>query len=213
MKDRRTVDQIFGFVLSVSQENFALSSIFNLLRELEQTDFSQHKAMLGIVVHPQFLVLLISLIDAVPTEDDFLHKALFNLLETLASLSHRNLALLGSVPIFKPVFRQFMKEETPMKPLLLKLLKKLLTAGAPLDDVGQVFKRAVREDEVSLDSDILEIIRAGLKGKWPEHYSMEGVAAFELKEDSARGLPLTGFTFMVRIALATECLALLLPCS
>ena len=124
VRDRRTVDQVFGFILSVSQENFALSSIYHLLRELQQIDFSQHKAMLGKTVHPHFLVLLVQLIDSVPSEDDFLERATYNLLETLASLCHRNQALLGSVPIFKPVFRKFLEAEQVTKATLLKLLKR-----------------------------------------------------------------------------------------
>ena len=68
-----------------------------------------------------------------------------------------------------------------------------------------MFQRVIRSDgdgrgemEESLDGDVLEVLRAGMKTKWPEHFSMEGPAGICIQLDSSRGLPTTGFTFMVR---------------
>lgn len=52
--------------------------------------------------------------------------------------------------------------------------------------------------DYALDSDVLELLRAGMKTRWPEHFSMEGRAAVKFVEEGVRGLPGGGFTFMVR---------------
>ncbi|KAI5118373.1 hypothetical protein M0805_008701 [Coniferiporia weirii] len=195
-KDSRTVDQVYGFVLSVAQDNFALSSIFTMLREQARSDFSGYRSMLGTIKHPSVYILLITLLSNIPADDDFLFGAVFALTETLISTNHRNKVLLSSTSIFKPIFQHFLRSETPTRLILQKLLKKLLDIGAQIPDVRYLLQRAVRDDG-TLDTDILEVIRSGMKAKWPMHFSLEGSAAFELKEENVRGLPTTGFTFMV----------------
>lgn len=55
------------------------------------------------------------------------------------------------------------------------------------------------EYEQTLDPDILELLRSSIKTRWPDHFSMEGSrAAVKFVEEGVRGLPVAGFTFMVR---------------
>ena len=79
----------------------------------------------------------------------------------------------------------------------LKLCKKLVGCNIPIANARVLFKDAIKDDGVSLDTEVLDIIRVGMKAKWPQHYTLENSAAFEHKEENTRGLPLTGFTFMV----------------
>lgn len=151
-------------------------------------------------MHPQFLAVLISLICESPDQGEFLQEAAYNLAETLASISHRNQVLLGSTTILKVVLEKFLAKNIQSNSASQKLLKKLLIVGASDDNVRQLFKHSVCEDGESLDTEMLDIIRAGMKGKWPGHFSMENDAAFIFKDENARGLPLTGFTFMVCVS-------------
>lgn len=58
--------------------------------------------------------------------------------------------------------------------------------------------------EYALDSEVLEVLRTGMKMRWPEHFSMEGRAAVKFVEEGVRGLPSNGFTFMVHSFVPTS---------
>lgn len=58
--------------------------------------------------------------------------------------------------------------------------------------------------EYALDSEVLEVLRTGMKTRWPEHFSMEGRAAVKFVEEGVRGLPSNGFTFMVHFLVSTS---------
>ncbi|KAI0079797.1 beach-domain-containing protein [Panus rudis PR-1116 ss-1] len=100
----------------------------------------------------------------------------------------------------------------PERSLLLRLLKKLLELGCSSEEARTMFKRALRpkpkdavetsessssQDEYVLDADVLEVLRAGTKARWPQHFSLEGRSGVKLVVPSlARGFPRSGFTFM-----------------
>ena len=62
--------------------------------------------------------------------------------------------------------------------------------------VGSIVEVDGKMDEV-LDGEILEVVRFGMKSRWVEHFSMEMPAAIVVRDDKFKGLPATGFTFMV----------------
>ena len=193
------MDQTFGFILSVALNNFALSSLFKTLREADSTDFTEYKALLGTIVQPKLYALLIALL---PPDDTFLPIAVFGLTEVLLGLNHRNKVLLGSINLFEPLFHRFSELNTKDKPrsVLHKLLKRISENGIPVSDVRGLFRGAVRDGK-DLNAEVLDVIRSGMKSRWTSHFSLEGSAAFLVKNENAKGLPATGFTFMVRRSL------------
>ena len=210
LKDKRILDHILGLILSTSQEDFSLSNVFATLRSSGdpnlKPDFASYKTMLGTIKHVDFLNLLVVSLPFIPQSDTFPERAILTLLETLVSSNHRNKVLMSSTSLFKTLFDRLINSDssdTLVRSLLQKTLRKLLEIGVEITDVRALFREAVKEDK-SLDTDILEIIRSGMKAKWPMHYSMERKAGISLLEQNARGLPPTGLTFMVSQSLRRD---------
>jgi hypothetical protein len=80
--------------------------------------------------------------------------------------------------------------------VLQKLLKRLLEMGATTSEARTIFQKAIKEDEM-LDTEVVELIRAGMKSRWLEHFSIESPASLVVSEEGIKGLPITGLTFMV----------------
>lgn len=145
-------------------------------------------------------------------EDGPTRYALFKVFELLFHVNHRNHAILCSFGLIKSVFGRFY--ETRMdagvlekeRHVLLKLLRRLLEMGATTTEARGIFQKAFvlkevdeKSDEV-LDGEILEVVRFGMKSRWVEHFSMETSAAIIVRDDKFKGLPATGFTFMVSLS-------------
>lgn len=203
LKDSRTIDHTLGLILSASQENFSLVDIFCTLRSRDdpntKPDFSSYKSLLGTIKHVEFLTLLISILPSTPGDDPFPLKAVFALLELLISYNHRNKVLLSSTSLFRNIFDYFMNtdnSDTVVRPLLHRILRKLLEIGVDIADVRTLFRSVIRKDR-TLDTHVLEIVRSGIKAKWPMHLSMGEKAYMSFMEENVRGLPSTGLTFMI----------------
>jgi hypothetical protein len=127
----------------------------------------------------------------------------FKLFELLSHVSHRNQAVLSSLGIVKSTFDRLCDARSDPavsekeRHTLQKLLRRLLEMGATTSEARVIFQRAIKQDE-TLDTEVLDIIRFGMKSRWLEHFSMESHAALVLSEDNMKGLPVAGFTFMVR---------------
>ena len=185
------IDILFGFLLSAAHSDFALSNIFMSLRSQDELEFSDFKSMLGKVKNAQFYTLSFSLLSKLPSGDKVFPKALIAIAETCVSMNHRNKALLSSSCLFKITFDRYIEGCLPST----KLLKKLLDVGADTEQIRHLFQHAIKKDN-TLDGDILEIIRSGMRTKWPKHFSLEGAASLRFEDQGARGLPSTGLTFM-----------------
>lgn len=188
---------MFGFLLSVAQDNFALSDFFVMLRKQTNADFSHYVSMLGMIKNPSAYSLLVTLLSNIASEDTFLPKIVYSLTETLVSANHRNKALLSDANLFRLLFEHRFDSIAPTG----KLLKKLLDIGADVPDVRHLFQQAIRSDG-TLDTDVLDVIRSGMRVKWPTHFSMEGGASLQFRDENVRGLPSTGITFMVSLVTA-----------
>ncbi len=196
--DHQTVDQTFGFVLSVSLNNFALSSIFVRLRSTNCADLAEYKPLFGTIQNASALKLLLELLDNVPAGDTILARSCYMAAEHLAGTNHRNKVLIGSMPILPLLFKRFssMNSDDVIRPLLAKLLKRLVEIGLSVSSARLLFESAVH-DRKTLNMDTLEIIRSGMKSRWPQHFSIEGPALLSFAEHATRSLPSVGFTFMV----------------
>ena len=192
LKDQRTVDRVFGFLLSAACRNFNLCNAFVDLRSQENPDVSRYVGMIGTLKNAALFSLLITLLPNVPPGDEFLSRMVYTMTELLLATSHRNKAVLSYARIFRPLLDRFLHSGEPS----VKLLRKLVEVGAENQDIRHLFYHVVQKDG-GLHSDILEVIRSGMKAKWPPHFSLEGNAAVQFKDATFKGLPSAGFTFMV----------------
>lgn len=134
--------------------------------------------------------------------------AMFKMYEMLSYASHRNHAVLCGLFLVCPVFKRFYEGDgagaEKEKHLLQKLLKRLLEMGAETAEVRKMFERALLLEEggveENLDMEILDLLKAGMKSRWMEHFSLEGGSLLAFREEAMKGLPTAGFTFMVRLS-------------
>ena len=220
VSERKTVLETMGFLLSLSLCDFSLSNFFSGLRDVpyDTIDAKIGEFHLGTIKYPEALMILWNL--ALPrltqassnlAEYCSARYALFRLFELLFHVNHRNHAILCSLGLIKSVFARFYKTRMDAgvlekeRHILQKLLRRLLEMGATTTDARGIFQKAVvlkeldgKSDEV-LDGEILDVVRFGIKSRWVEHLSMEAPAAIVVRDDKFRGLPATGFTFMVSL--------------
>lgn len=134
-----------------------------------------------------------------------LRYTILKLLEQLTHHSHRNHAVLASLEFVGPLFDLYQRsraEKTPFhkhqRQVIVRLLKKLLELGTDTSVAKDMFQRAINGDE-TLNGDVLELLRAGMKTRWPEHMSLEGPAAISLPASSSKIFPSTGFSVLLWI--------------
>ena len=218
MSERKTILETMGFLLSLSLCDFSLSNFFSSLRDVphDTIDAKVGEFHLGTIKYPEALMILWNLAlprltaaSSNPDEYDSPRYALFKLFEQLFHVNHRNHAILCGLGLIKSVFARFY--ETKMdagvlekeRHVLQKLLRRLLEMGATTTEARGIFQKAVMLKEVDgkssevLDGEILEVVRFGIKSRWVEHFSMEAPAAIVVRDDKFKGLPATGFTFLV----------------
>ncbi|KIJ42154.1 hypothetical protein M422DRAFT_209006 [Sphaerobolus stellatus SS14] len=208
--DPRTLDQIFGYLLSMAVDDFSFSGAFATLRNAasKETGLAQLEHRLTKVFAPQAILAMSKLLPNIPSTDDTLPYFVYKIIEKLALFNHRNQAALNSLCFGRILFERLYIPEgkqhamTPdIEAIMHRLSRKMLGVGASTTDVRVIFKRAAREDD-TLDDKVIELLRASMRVKWPEHFSFERDASIELKEENTKGpLAPNGFTFMCWISL------------
>ena len=217
VSDIKTVEQTLGFLASLAIHNFSFSGVFLQCEGKDYADIDSElqnaEPMFKIIRHPGALRVLHSSISFPPQpKAPLLRYSVYKFLERLAQHSHRNHAVVASINLVGSLFEAFYNSERQLtgedgndedtrmpqqeRQVIVKLLKRLLELGATTEEARTMFRRAVREDE-SLDVEVLEVLRAGLKNRWPQHLSLDGPAALTMHENPSKGLPPGGFTFMV----------------
>lgn len=207
ISDNRTVDYTLGLLLSFAIHNFRASDIFSSVRDAQEDELEDvvgaFESRLGTIRHPGAMLILWNAIPQLTAGNASMRYVVFKLLDLLSHFSHRNQAILSGLGMVKSTFERLCdaRRDTAVsekeRHTLQKLLRRLLEMGATTSEARVIFQRAVRADE-TLDTEILDIIRFGMKSRWLEHFSMESPAALLLTEDNVKGLPAGGFTFMVR---------------
>ena len=203
-------DEILGFLFSLSMHVFSLSSIFMSLRDAHYDELDnriqQAETRLGLIAQPGALTLLLNLLPDIAA-DPSLHYVVYKLLERLTALSHRNKIVLSNLGLLDMLFRNYTSYKSDgdvssqERRVMQKLLRRVLDLGANPSEVRSIFHAAVSEDG-NLNPQILEILRAGMKARWPDHFSLERRAAIKFVENNIRGLPGAGFTLLVPISLS-----------
>ncbi|KAG7089658.1 hypothetical protein E1B28_011318 [Marasmius oreades] len=156
---------------------------------------------LGTILHPSAIFLLQKLISSRNQDEQELETAFIKLLDLLTSRNHRNRAVLSNGEIIRPLLNHFLQWENQSdrareRVVVQKLLRRLLDMGSSSLEARQLFRRAIKEDG-TLDMEVLELIRAAMKSRWLEHFSFHSRVALVHSQDDIKGVPVTGFTFMV----------------
>ncbi|KAJ7151346.1 beach-domain-containing protein [Mycena crocata] len=202
--DPNTVDYTMGLLLSFAFRNFSLSGAFKSIRnasipEVEST-LREVVSRLGGIKRPGAMRLLCKLTPQLigEPEDSSMRYGVVKLFELLSNTTHRNHVVFSSFDLAGPILSRFRAPQTPEveRNVLQKLLRRLLDMGATPAVARLLFQTVVKEDE-TLDAELLEVIRYGMKSRWLEHFSMESPASMTLTEEGVKGLPILGFTFMI----------------
>ncbi|KAJ6565477.1 beach-domain-containing protein [Mycena vulgaris] len=200
--DPRTVDYTMGLLLSFSFRNFSLAGAFKSIRNAPIADVDatlrEVVSRLGGIKRPGAMAILCRLSPHLIGEDSSMRYGVLKLFELLSNTTHRNHVVFSSFDLAAPILSRFAAPGTPEieRNVLQKLLRRLLDMGATPQVARMLFQTVVKEDE-TLDAELLELIRYGMKSRWLEHFSMESPASLTLTEEGVKGLPITGFTFMI----------------
>lgn len=209
VSDEKTVEQTLGFLVSLGLHNFSLSGIFlcpeDATYESVDVQMQDSVPMLKFIRHPGAFYVLFSSMQHFPvTKATRLRYSVLRLLDKLTTHSHRNHAVLTILDLVGPLFDLYYysagsepEVELPKqeRQAVLRLLKRLLELGTDTAVARRMFQKAINVDE-TLNGEVLELLRAGMKTRWPQHMSMEGASAINVSTKS-RGLPSGGFTFML----------------
>ena len=202
--DTQVKDQILGFLFSLALHDFSISSLFMSLRSAEHSDLDARikdiEVRLDLIAQPGAIRILLDLLPK-RSEDSMLHYVVYRLLERLSALKHRNKVILSGLGILGRLFQSFTCHkgslDTSREPRIIqKLLRRILDLGATTVDTRIMFQSAVTPAGI-LDGDTLEMIRGGIRSRWPDHFSLEKRASLKFCEENTKGLPSSGFTFMV----------------
>ncbi|KAI0826715.1 beach-domain-containing protein [Trametes gibbosa] len=203
VSDARTIKQTVSFLTCLALHNFAWSRFFLHITGADYTaadskfmEFSPH---LGLIHVPEALRVLYDAVTQCPQGNALLRYMGIKLLERLALHKHRNQCVLSSLGFERTLFERLCAPAVlprAERQVVQKLLRRLLDHSIRTEDARVMFQRAIRKDD-TLDPDVLEVLRAGMKVKWPEHFSFESPAAVRMNKTGTRALPATGFTFMM----------------
>jgi hypothetical protein len=204
--DAQFKDPLLGFLFSLALHDFSISSLFMSLRNTEHSDLDSRikdiELRLGLIAQPGAIGILLDLLPK-RSEDSMLHYVVYRLLEWLSALKHRNKVILSGLGILGRLFQTFTSHDgshgtSKEQRVIQKLLRRILDLGATTVDTRIMFQSAITPDG-TLDTDVLEMIRGGIRSRWPDHFSFEKRASLNFCEENTKGLPTSGFTFMVRL--------------
>ena len=207
LKDITTAPQTLGFLLSLALHNFSISSIFSTLQSADISQIDTNMADIGphlnTICQPGAIKALWDALAHLPAGCSTLRYAVFKIFERLLYLNHRNQIVFSSLDIVKSIFDAFIAarknpaSDEKERHVLQRILRRTLDLGATTGFSRLILQKTIKDDN-GLDADVLDVVRAGMKARWPEHFSLESPAAIVMAQENTRGLPVTGFTFMVR---------------
>lgn len=182
-----------GLLLSFAFRNFSLSGAFRSIRgaSIAEVDATLREvvARLGGIKRAGAMAVLCRLAPHLIGDDSSMRYGVFKLFELLAGTTHRNHVVFSSLGLAAPILARFCAPGTPEleRNVLQKLLRRLLDMGATPPVARMLFQTVVRPDD-TLDAELLEVIRYGMKSRWLEHFSMESPASMTLTEEGVKGL-------------------------
>ena len=180
-------------------------------RDLSELDvhFLEFVPSLGTIHLPRVFKIVWEVVLGYLATNAHLRLILFKILEHLTQSSHRNLAVLSMLGILTPMFSSFISSTTvdqlgshaAERRLQCKIIKRLFEMGASNQDAQRLFQCAVKEDR-SLDTEMIDLIRTGLRSKWPPHISFQDMSVVTMPLGGLTTLPAPGLTFMASVRLS-----------
>ncbi|KAF8552794.1 hypothetical protein OG21DRAFT_1377755, partial [Imleria badia] len=177
-----TFDKTLGCLLSLSVHDFAVTDLFVTLQasyhDLHELDnhFLEFAPSLGTIHLPGVFKIVWEFVLGSLATNGSLRLIVYKVLDHLTRSSHRNLAVLSMLGILTPMFSSFISSSTvdqlgpdaAERRLQCKIIKRLFEMGASTRDAQRLLQCAVKEDK-SLDAEMIDLIRTGLRSKWPPH--------------------------------------------
>ena len=205
-----TFEKSLGCLLSLSVHEFTVIDLFATLQaschDLHELDihFLEFASSLGTIHLPHVFKIVWELVLGSLATNGSLRLIVYKVLEHLTQSSHRNLAVLSMLGILTPIFSSFISSSTvdqqgshaAERRLQCKITKRLFEMGASTQDAQRLFQCAVKEDK-SLDIEMTDLIRTGLRSKWPPHISFQDMSTLTMPLGGWTTLPTSGLTFMV----------------
>jgi hypothetical protein len=196
-----------GYLLALALQNFSISNLFSSIQDFSSSTagidskIAQTEHRLGKIRLPQAVLILLKATDMLPSEEPMLRYATLKVIERLVALNYRNHALLNRAGLLQEIFDNLYSKETTLneaeKSVMLRTLRRLLEMGASTAEARSIYSKVVKAD-LTIDSEILEILKSAKRAKWPEYISFDGPASLQLGEDGGKMLPCPlGFTYMV----------------
>lgn len=175
------------------------------LHELD-VHFLEFVPSLGTIHLPRVFKIVWELLLGCLATNASLRLIVYKILEHMTQSSHHNLAVLSMLGVLTPMFSSFISSSAvdqlgshaAERRLQCKIIKWLFEMGASTQDAQRLFQCAVKEDK-SLDTEIIDLIRTGLRSKWPPHISFQDMSTVTMSLGGLTTLPPSGFTFMVRV--------------
>ncbi|EKM77777.1 hypothetical protein AGABI1DRAFT_121854 [Agaricus bisporus var. burnettii JB137-S8] len=208
--DPETTITVLGLLLSFILHEPALEPLFRALQaaNIDEVDdvLVQYGPHLQTIHHPGALPLLWSLIQRVWTFPS-LRFGCSKILGRLAAARHRNFAVMSNAGLVLPILEHLLSSKgngeisDSERHTWQKLLRRLLELGAAPPQARLILQRVIREDD-TLDAEMLDLVRYGMRSRWVDHFSMESSSALVITDEDSKGLPSTGVTFMVWIFLS-----------
>ncbi|KAN0082499.1 hypothetical protein V8E55_008294 [Tylopilus felleus] len=205
-----TFEKTLGCLLSLSVRDFAVVDLFVTLpaycHDLHELDvhFLEFAPSLGTIHLPRVFKIVWELLLGCLATNASLRLIVYKILEHMTQSSHHNLAVLSMLGVLTPMFSSFISSSAvdqlgshaAERRLQCKIIKRLFEMGASTQDAQRLFQCAVKEDK-SLDTEIIDLIRTGLRSKWPPHISFQDMSTVTMSLGGLTTLPPSGFTFML----------------
>ncbi|CDZ97004.1 Lysosomal trafficking regulator LYST and related BEACH and WD40 repeat proteins [Phaffia rhodozyma] len=217
-------DHTFSFLLSFAFYDFSLSDLFPSIRRslasLKPAQFidpSVYQPIIDVKIQavqhifnnlyfPKPLLLLLEAQELLPVGELHLGYAILKSLERISHSAHQRnnllLSQLSFVSILLPrVFDSpgdlLGSPDDPHRPTLLKLLRRVLETGVSHAESRAIFQLAIGRNG-ELEEDVLELIRHGMRSRWPGMINHWGRSWLECRGlmDRGFGKDSRGFTFM-----------------
>lgn len=197
-----------GYLLALALQNFSIANLFGSIQNFQSSTagvdskIAQTEHRLGKIRLPQAILIMLKATDNLPSDEPMLRYASYKVIERLVTLNYRNHALLNRVGLLQQVFdnlynRTDITLNDAERSVMHRTLRRLLEMGASTGEARSIYSKVVKED-LSIDGEILEILKSAKRAKWPQYISFDGPAALQLVEDGGKMLPCpTGFTYMV----------------
>ena len=172
-------------------QDFSLSDYYQPGR----SDAPEVQAHLDVIRQPSGIrVLWDSLTDTLPESRVVTLQAL----EYLSSQCLRNRAILNNLDIAPSLLQFFLAlpPDSRERRRIQKTLRRVLELGVSVSEARLILQSVVLPGE-RLHPEVLEVVRSAARGGWPTHISFMSSASLSFSQSGAKGLPYTGFTYMV----------------